>query len=57
MPVCYRVRLGRRFMPRDNLRETIAELQAYLEGELGCPDGVDPAANVLAQPQNGLDLL
>ncbi len=57
MPVCYRIRLGRRFMPRDNLRETIAELEAYLESELNCPDGVNTAADVLAQPQNGLDAL
>src|SRR6266700_2700764 len=51
MPVCYRVRLGRRFMPRDNLREMIAELEAYLASELGRPDGID-AAGILAQPQN-----
>ena len=50
MPICYRVRLGRRFMPRDNLRETIAELEAYLAAELGRPDGIDAAGNILPQP-------
>jgi len=34
MPICYRVRLGRRFMPRDNLAEMIAELEAYFTAEL-----------------------
>jgi len=34
LPVCYRVRLGRRFMPRENLGEAIAELEAYLASEL-----------------------
>src|SRR6266480_6476224 len=51
MPICYRVRLGRRFMPRDNLREMIAELEAYLASELGRTDGID-AAGILAQPHN-----
>ena len=51
MPICYRVRLGRRFMPRDNLREMVAELEAYLASELGRPDGID-AAGILAQPHN-----
>jgi len=51
LPICYRVRLGRRFMPRDNLREMIAELEAYLASELGRTDGID-AAGILAQPQN-----
>jgi 1-acyl-sn-glycerol-3-phosphate acyltransferase len=52
IPVCYRARPGRRFMPRDNQAETIAELEAYLESELGRPDGVGAAADVLARPQN-----
>src|SRR5205814_8771674 len=34
LPICCRVRLGRRFMPKDNLRETIAEMEAYLASEL-----------------------
>jgi len=52
VPVCYRVRLGRRFMPRDNLRETIAELEAYLASELGRGKGMDAAGEPLTQPQN-----
>ena len=52
VPVSYRVRLGRRFMPRDNLRETIAELEAYLASELGRGKGMDPAGEPLARPQN-----
>jgi 1-acyl-sn-glycerol-3-phosphate acyltransferase len=52
LPICFRVRLGRRFMPRDNLRETIAELEAYLASELGRPDGIDAAGSILARPQN-----
>src|SRR6266513_1913203 len=52
VPVCYRVRLGRRFMPRDNLKETIAELEAYLASELARGKGVDAAAELLTQPQN-----
>lgn len=52
VPICYRVRLGRRFMPADNLRETIAELEAYLASELGSRSGIDTAGNILAEPQN-----
>jgi len=52
VPVSYRVRLGRRFMPRDNLREMIAELEAYLASELGRGKGMDPAGEPLARPQN-----
>src|SRR2546429_3221542 len=52
VPVCYRVRLGRRFMPRDNLKETIAELEAYLASELARGKGVDAGAELLTQPQN-----
>jgi 1-acyl-sn-glycerol-3-phosphate acyltransferase len=55
MPVCYRVRLGRRFMPRDNLREMIAELEAYLVSELGFRNGMDAPADILARLQNRLD--
>jgi len=43
LPVCYRVRLGRRFLPSENLGEAIAELEAYLASELtrsgGSSDG------------------
>ena len=55
IPVCYRLRLGRRFVPKDNLRETIAELEAYLASELGCRNGIEPAGDALAQLQNRLD--
>src|SRR5712672_1174548 len=54
VPVSYRVRLGRRFMPRDNLRETLAELEAYLESELGRRSGIDTAGDTLARLQNRL---
>ena len=50
-PVRYRVRLGRRFFPRDNLRETIGDLEAYLESELGRGNGIDAAGEPLGQPQ------
>src|SRR6267154_2349149 len=50
VPVSYRVRLGRRFIPRDNLRETIAELEAYLAAELGRGKGMDPAGEQMARP-------
>jgi len=55
MPVCYRVRLGRRFLPRENLREMIAELEAYLVSELDCRSGMDAPANILARLHNRLD--
>ncbi len=55
MPVCYRARLGRRFMPRDNLREMIAELEAYLVSELGSRSDIDTAGDTLARLQNRLD--
>jgi len=48
-PVRYRLRLGRRFMPRDNLRETLGDMEAYLESELGRKNGMD-ATEPLAQP-------
>ncbi len=51
LPICYRVRLGRRFMPRENLRETIAELEAYLASELGSRIGIDAVGESLAQPR------
>src|SRR6266705_1219848 len=52
VPVSYRVRLGRRIMPRDNLRETIAEMEAYLASELGSRSGIDTAGDTLARLQN-----
>ena len=52
LPVCYRVRMGRRFMARNNLRETIAELEAYLASELGRGNGLDPAGDTLTRPQS-----
>ena len=56
LPVCYRVRLGRRFLPKDNLRETIAEMEAYFSSELGGRNGMDAAAiELLAQLQNRPD--
>jgi 1-acyl-sn-glycerol-3-phosphate acyltransferase len=51
MPICYRVRLGRRFTPGDNLRETIAELEAYFASELGSRNDIDAAGNIPAEPQ------
>ena len=58
LPVCYRVRLGKRFLPKDNLRETIAEMEAYLASELGCRNGSDAAdGDTLEQLQNRLDEL
>lgn len=52
MPVCFRVRLGRRFLPKDNLRETISELEAYYASELDCRSGLDAVGNIFPQPQN-----
>ena len=52
LPVCFRVRLGRRFLPRDNLRETLAELEAYYASELGSRNRADALGSVFAQPQN-----
>jgi len=34
----------------ETIRETIAELEAYLAAELGRPDGIDAAGNILPQP-------
>jgi len=48
LPVCYRVRLGRRFMPRENLGEAIAELEAYLESELARGSDIGAAGEVPA---------
>ena len=39
-------------MPKDNLRETIAELESYLASELARANGLDAAGDILAQPQN-----
>src|SRR5882762_9915229 len=55
VPVSYRVRLGRRFIPRDNLRETIAEMEAYLASELASRSGIDTAGDTLARLQNRLE--
>ena len=52
IPVCFRVRLGRRFSPKDNLRETVAELEAYYASELGLWDGVDAVGDIFPQSQN-----
>jgi len=46
IPICYRVRLGRRFMPRDSLGEAIAELEAYLASELGRGNDVGAAGGI-----------
>src|SRR5438552_3929901 len=51
LPICCRVRLGRRFMPKDNLRETIAEMEAYLASELDSRIVMDSVGEPLAQPQ------
>ena len=48
----FRVRLGRRFLPKDNLMETLAELEAYYASELASRNGLDDIAEVIAQPQN-----
>src|SRR5258708_12719447 len=50
MPVCYRLRLGRRFMPKDNLRDKIAAMEAYLLSHFASP----PATHTAAQPQSRL---
>jgi hypothetical protein len=42
-------------MPKDNLRETIAEMEAYLASELGSGNGMDAAGEPLARLQNRLD--
>jgi 1-acyl-sn-glycerol-3-phosphate acyltransferase len=55
MPVRYRIRLGRRFSPKDNLRETIAEMEAYLASELGSRSGIDTAGDTLPRLQNRLE--
>ena len=56
LPVCYRVRLGRRFLPKDNLRETIAEMEAHFASELGGRNGMEAAAiEPLAQLHNRPD--
>lgn len=55
MPVCYRLRLGRRFAPKENLKETIAELEAYFASELGSRSSVGTASDALARLQNRLE--
>lgn len=52
IPVCYRVRLGRRFMPGNNLRESIAELEVYFASELDSRTDIDAAGDILAEPQS-----
>jgi 1-acyl-sn-glycerol-3-phosphate acyltransferase len=52
IPVCYRVRLGRRFTPRDNLVEAIAELETYLASELGCGHDIGTAGKMPVRPQD-----
>ena len=52
IPVSYRVRLGRRFLPKDNPKETLAELEAYYASELGFRSGVDAVGDIFPQPQN-----
>ena len=37
MPITYRVRLGRRFEPKDNVRSFTVELEQYFADELGVP--------------------
>jgi len=54
LPVCYNVRLGRRFTPRENLKETLAELETYLASELGGRSGVE-AGSTLGHLHNRLD--
>src|SRR5438094_1453308 len=41
LPVRYRLRLGRRFMPRDNLRATMGDMEAYLESELSRGNSIE----------------
>jgi hypothetical protein len=41
-------------MPRDNVRETIAEMEAYLASELGSRSGIDTAGDTLPRLQNRL---
>jgi hypothetical protein len=39
MPIRYRVRLGRRFTPGDDLKESLAEMEAYFASELSSRSG------------------
>ena len=39
LPLRYRVRLGRRFTPGDDLKESLAEMEAYFASELGSRGG------------------
>jgi 1-acyl-sn-glycerol-3-phosphate acyltransferase len=52
LPISYRVRLGRRFMPRENLTQAISELETYLVSELGRSCGADGAEKVTVPPAN-----
>jgi 1-acyl-sn-glycerol-3-phosphate acyltransferase len=55
LPVCYRVRLGRRFTPKENLKETLAELETYLASELGSRGGVEASSSTLGRLHDRLD--
>lgn len=50
LPVCYRIRLGKRFMPPDNLGEAIAELEAYFASELDRGESGDATRPASSQP-------
>jgi hypothetical protein len=39
MPLRYRVRLGRRFVPGSDLKESLAEMEAYFASELSSRNG------------------
>jgi hypothetical protein len=39
MPLRYRVRLGRRFVPGSDLKESLAEMEAYFASELTFRNG------------------
>ena len=55
MPLRYRVRLGRRFTPGDDLKESLAEMEAYFASELSSPNG-ENAVDISGHPHAaGLD--
>jgi 1-acyl-sn-glycerol-3-phosphate acyltransferase len=45
MPIRFRLRLGRRFEPRDDTGAMVAELERYYLDELGAPDADRPVAS------------
>ncbi len=55
LPVCYRLRLGRRFAARDDLKETLAELETYFTSELGSRASAEAAGEPLGRLRNRLD--